>query len=747
MDARDFLADAGKSAREAFDRDRRLLTFDAFLDLVLEDPYALGRSGVQFTVDAVDHFGVREVPGIGGPVRRHVLWDSPWSGGQGAVFGQEAVQERVVRVFRSAAEEGRLDRLLLLHGPNGSAKSTLVEALMRGVAHYSTLPEGALYRFHWVFPRRADAEDAGLGFGSLGRPGEKERGGAPESFALLDPEEIAAHIPCELRDDPLLLLPAAARRTVLAEGAKRKPPRRSLRHLEEGDLCPKCRALFDGLLAAYRGDLRRVLRHVQVERWYISPRFRAGAVVVPPQQSVDAQLREISHGVGAAGLPPVLQHLALAEPSGDLVDANRGILEFSDFLKRPIELSKYLLSTTEKGTVPVGPFLAHLNLVMLATTNEHYLDAFKTSPDWTSFKARMELVAVPYILEPAKEEPIYRGFLASMAPGRHVGPHLLEGLSQFAVLTRLRRPDPERYPEPVRSVVAALTPVEKSLLYETGEPPDGLGAGERRALLAALPDLRDEFRDAVDYEGRHGASAREIRSVLAAAAADPEGRECLSPRVVFRHLRDLLREKTVYLFLRIEPSDGYHVAEAFADAAEMRCRRRTLEDIQEALELVPAGEYERRFERYVSHAVAFTQGERVKNPHTGVLEAAAPEVLEGVEKLLAVKESPPGFRRNHVARIGAFGGENPGKRPDFRLLFPEILRALRGDYFRTMREKVRKVEGDILAFGAPEFDRLDPARQKVVRRAMENLEKKYGYCHHCAREAVVEVRKLIEEEG
>src|SRR3990167_7173666 len=91
MDARDFLADAGKSAREAFDRDLRLLTFDAFLDLVLEAPYALGRSAVQFTVDAVDPFGVREVPGIGGPVRRHVLWDAPWSGGQGAVFGQEAV--------------------------------------------------------------------------------------------------------------------------------------------------------------------------------------------------------------------------------------------------------------------------------------------------------------------------------------------------------------------------------------------------------------------------------------------------------------------------------------------------------------------------------------------------------------------------------------------------------------------------------------------------------------------------------
>lgn len=744
MDARDFLADAGSRAREAFDRDRRLLTFPAYLDLFLEDSYSLGRSAVQYVVDAVDHFGTREVPGIGGPARRHALWDAPFAGGQGAVFGQERVQERLVRVFRSAAEEGRLDRLVVLHGPNGSAKTSLVECLMRGVAHYATLPEGALYRFHWVFPRRPDGDEAGLGFGGTRRSGEAAREDRADldSYALLDPAEIAARVPCELRDDPVLLLPAPIRRELLAAAAKRKAPRRTLRQLEEGDLCPKCRSIADALLASYRGDLRRVLRHVQVERWFVSHRFRTGAVVVPPQQSVDAQVREGPSA--AANLPPVLHHLPLPEVSGDLVDANRGILEFSDFLKRPIELFKYLLSTTEKGSVAVGPFLAHLHLVMLATTNEKYLDAFKESPDWTSFKARMELVAVPYLLETAKEEPVYRVFATSMAPGRHVAPHLLPALADFAVLTRLRRPDPQAHPEALREAIAALGPVEKARLYESGEGPEGLDPAVRRALQAAVPDLRDERRDAADYEGRHGASAREIRSVLASAAADPEGAECLFARVVFRHLRDLLRERTVYEFVRIEPEDGYHRAEDFAAAAEERCARRSLEDLQEALELIPAGEYERRFERYVAHAVASTQKERVRNPVTGALEPPDEEVLASVERLLSLKESPAAFRRNLVSRIGAFGVENPGRKPDFRALFPEILRALREDYFRTMREKVRKVEAHILAFGTQEFDRLERAQQDLVRRALDNLQKRYGYCPACAREAVAAARRLLD---
>ncbi len=752
MDGKEFLEAAGARTREAWSRDLRLLTFDRFLGLVLEDPYALGRSAVQYAVDAVDHFGVRKVPGIGGTVVRHVLWDAPFAEGRGAVHGQEAVQERFVRVLRSAAAEGRLDRLVVFHGPNGSCKSTLVECLLRGIAHYSTLPEGALYRFHWVFPRRAD-EDEELGFGAAprregqdsdrdpGRTADREQG----SYALLEPDEMAARVPCELRDNPLLLLPRGLRRELLAGAAKGKPQARSLRHLEDGDLCPKCRGIFDALLAGYHGDLGRVLRHAQVERWFVDPRYRSAAVVLPPQQSVDAQAREFSSAHAAAGLPPLLQHVTLAEASGDLVDANRGVIEFSDFLKRPVELWKYLLTTTEKGTVPVGPFLAHLNQLMLATTNDKYLDAFKESPDWASFKARMVLLPVPYLLEPAKEEPIYRDFAAAVAPGRHVAPHLLASLARFSVLTRLMKPTPERFPEAVRALVSGLGPEEKLRLYETGEVPEGLEESERRSLLAAVAGLREEWRDAVDYEGRHGASAREIRTVLSAAAADPDGTDCLHARVVYQHLRDLLKERTVYEFLRIEPVDGYHRAEAFADASERHWRRRSLEDLQEALELVPAGEYRRRFERYLAHAVAFTQRERVRNPVTNALEAPDEEVLAPVEKMLGIKESPAAFRRDLVSRIGAFGVENPGRKPDLTLLFPEILRALREEYFTGVRERLRKVEVHILAFGTPEFDHLDRAQQDLVRKALQNLEKKHGYCPDCAREAVVAVKMLLEE--
>ena len=41
-------------------------------------------------------------------------------------------------------QEGRANRLILMHGPNGSAKSTVAACMLRALEHYSSLDEGAL---------------------------------------------------------------------------------------------------------------------------------------------------------------------------------------------------------------------------------------------------------------------------------------------------------------------------------------------------------------------------------------------------------------------------------------------------------------------------------------------------------------------------------------------------------------------------------------------------------------------------
>ncbi len=113
-------------------------------------------------------------------------------------------------------------------------------------------------------------------------------GRAVDSFAYLDDELIDAKLVDELRDNPLLLIPAKKRQQLLDEKLRGKPFDAS-DYIRFGDLGHKNKQIFEALLVAYKGDYLKVLRHVQVERFYIARRYRNAAVTVEPQLAVDAR--------------------------------------------------------------------------------------------------------------------------------------------------------------------------------------------------------------------------------------------------------------------------------------------------------------------------------------------------------------------------------------------------------------------------------------------------------------------------
>src|SRR5258706_9135371 len=149
---------------EDFRRNRRVMSFTEYLALVFAEPTRQLRSSTQYIVDCFDHYGTTMVKYPWGEVSRFNLFDAPWAGGEDKLFGQEMVQNQVYRVLRTFLQDGRPNKLILLHGPNGSAKSTFIRCLGRGLENYSTLDEGALYRFSWIFPT-AKSTRAGIGFG------------------------------------------------------------------------------------------------------------------------------------------------------------------------------------------------------------------------------------------------------------------------------------------------------------------------------------------------------------------------------------------------------------------------------------------------------------------------------------------------------------------------------------------------------------------------------------------------------
>ncbi len=400
MDAKGYLQEVGAQVNADFVKNRSILSFEEYLALFFNDPKAQARNAAQYLRDVMDHFGTETASHPTGTIRRFKVFDAPGGDKGDREAGQEEVQNAIYRLLGNFVRAGRINKLILLHGPNGSAKSTLVNALKEGMEAYSRLPQGALYRIAWVFPSEK------LIKGSIGF-GERDSGQEEvASFAHLEAESIDLRMPCELRDHPLFAVPPGERRKLLESALKKKGLGNGdgetgdfilSDYVRDGELCSKCRRIYTALLNSYGGDWLKVMRHVQVERFYVSRRYQVGTVTVEPQMSVDAMVQQITADRTQLNVPAPLHSTVLFEPHGPLVHANRGLIEYADLLKRPLEAFKYLLGFSETGEVPLEPFVLQLDEVLIASANEKHLGAFKELPDFASFKGRIELVRVPYL--------------------------------------------------------------------------------------------------------------------------------------------------------------------------------------------------------------------------------------------------------------------------------------------------------------------------------------------------------------
>lgn len=717
IDASQFLRELSQQVSQEFLLKKRVLSFGEYLELVFRNPRIHCRTAAQYVVDCFRYFG-REG-------KRFRLFDVPFEEGKERLIGQEEAQEAVFRILDKFARQGRVDHLILLHGPNGSAKSTFVSCIQRALEYYSSTDEGALYRFSFIFPIER-LHRKGLGFG----------GSEPQtlqSYAYLDESEIEAKIHSDFRDHPLFLIPKAQRRALLmslAEEGGFKPAETIL----DGDLSPMCRLIFDTLLTAYNGDLERLYRHIQVERFFLSRRFRRGLVTIEPQLQVDAGLRQITLSRTFESLPKVLQNLTLFEPFGDLVDANRGMIEFNDLLKKPIESFKYLLATCEKSTVTLPGAILYLDTVFIASSNDRYLEAFKQLPDWPSFKGRLELVRMPYLLNYLQEAEIYESQVREEAVGRHIAPHTMKVAGLFAVLTRLRRPSTDGLEPRLARVVARLSPIEKAELYATGQAPEWATLEEATDLAALLERMKEEGARATPYEGEIGASPREIKALLFSVGAR-EDCKCLSPSAVLAGLEDLIKERNIYEFLRVQPDRDYWNYPVLLKALWERYLDWAEEDVRGCMGLAGESQYEDLLARYALHVTQYLKGEKVRNPVTGQLEDPDRRFLEDMESRLKVQGNRVAFRQEFMSKIGAWSLDNPGRPVPYGRLFQSLLQTLKESFYERHAETVRRLGRLALEVLALEEPALTTHERRRVDEVISNL-KARGYCNHCASEVL-----------
>ena len=158
-------------------------SFAEYLDIVHSQP-RVTRTAYQRIYDMIISHGTDDIVVNKEKLTRYRFFEDPENQGQDAIFGLERTLINFVNILKSAANGyGTERRVLLLHGPVGSSKSTLARLLKKGLERYSRVDEGGLYSFAW-----------------------KEEGP--------DDEEILSI--CPMHEEPLHLIPQEHRIEVMA---------------------------------------------------------------------------------------------------------------------------------------------------------------------------------------------------------------------------------------------------------------------------------------------------------------------------------------------------------------------------------------------------------------------------------------------------------------------------------------------------------------------------------------------------
>ena len=197
-------------------------TFEEYLDLVRENP-RIARTAHERLYDMLISHGTEEYVDNKKKIIHYRFFDDEVHGGRDAIFGLDIPLMRLVSVLKAAAMRyGTEKRIILLHGPVGSAKSTIARLLKIGLEEYSASVQGAMFTYEWVLPKDLQYLIAGQ-----------------ETF------------PSPMHEEPLKLIPPAWREKAITELGLEKDGYRP--HVK-GELNPACRFIFAELMKLNQGD-------------------------------------------------------------------------------------------------------------------------------------------------------------------------------------------------------------------------------------------------------------------------------------------------------------------------------------------------------------------------------------------------------------------------------------------------------------------------------------------------------------
>ena len=636
-------------------------TFDEYLDIVRTNP-KVTRTAYQRLYDMITGYGSYTLENSKEGLVRYRFFDDPDNDGRDAIFGLTRPLMEIVNVFRSAAlKYGSERRVILLHGPVGSSKSTIARLLKRGLERYSRTEEGAIYSYGWK------QEDGSIHW-------------------------------CPMHEEPLHLVPEEHRAEVCAfiNEAHQVDRDRATDPVEKeeytveisGDLCPLCRHMYRERLEKADGDWTKVTQDVVVRRVILAEQDRIGIGTFQPKDEKNQDSTELT---GDINYRKIAEYGSESDPrafnfDGEFNVANRGMIEFIEVLKLDVAFLYDLLGASQEHKIKPKKFAqTDIDTVIIGHTNEPEYRKLQSNEFMEALRDRTVKIDIPYVTRLADELMIYeKDYNNRTVRGKHIAPHTIEMAAMWAVLTRLEDP-----------MHAGLSRLQKLKLYNG------------KSLPGFTEENINELREHATQEGMIGISPRYVQDKISNALVVNAKSTAHNPFMVMNEMEEGLKHHS--LIPNEETREHYRqlvsvVKDEYTDIVKNEVQRAIASD-EEALA--------RLCGNYIDNVKAYTQRERVKNKFTGADEEPDERLMRSIEERIDIPETrKDDFRREIMNYIGALALD--GKQFNYKTN-ERLQKALEMKLFEDQKDTIKLTSLVSNTVDAATQEKIDIVKSRLIR--------------------------------
>lgn len=663
--------------KQEFNTINEEMSFEEYLELCYKNP-KLVRTAYQRMYDMVMAKGIVEIE----QYRKTLTKYNFFNDSNIPIYGLEETIDRLMKHIKGAAGGfGTEKRILLLHGPVGSSKSTICRLLKRGLENYSFTDEGAWYSFRWV----------NLPTGSDG-------------IYTSDTD------PCPMHEEPLKLIPLEIRKKVLAElnavHMENTPVNERVSQYTltvDGELDPRCKFFMQALLKKYKGDWKEVVsNHIRVVRKVYSESDRTGIATFQPKDEKNQDATELTGDINFAKI----SHFGSdSDPrafsfDGELCVGNRGVVEFIEMLKLEQAFLYDLLGASQERSIKPKKFSQiTVDMAIVGHTNQPEFEKLKNNQFMEALRDRTVKIDVPYLTKWDDEIKVLKQDYAEGKVRQHIAPHTIEIAALWAVLTRLQDDKDGK-----------ISLVEKAELYNG------------KMIPGWTEDSVKELRDKYDDEGMAGGvSARYVQDKISNCLADRH--DYINPFMVLNALKDGLENNSL-----ITNKDQVVRYNTCIDLACKKLDEILKAEVQKAL----VGDQEavvRLCTAYIDNVMAYINKSKVKNPYTGREESPDERFMRNVETKIDISENGvDDFRR----MIAAFIGELAHKGKTFSWdSNPLLKKAFEAKLYEDTKDHIK-----LSALHVSGASVVDPKIQEKIDAVKTRLIKEHGYNEQSARDVL-----------